>query len=39
MMNLHSVKDAKSRAKALRGARAAQGTPITHARALELVAH
>ena len=39
MMNLQSVKDAKSQAKALRKSLAAQGTTITHARALELVAH
>lgn len=38
-MNLQSVKDAKSQAKALRESLAAQGTDITHARALELVAH
>ena len=38
-MTLHSVKDAKSHAKALREALAKQGTPITHAQALELVAY
>ncbi|AVW91878.1 glyoxalase superfamily protein [Celeribacter baekdonensis] len=39
MMQLHSVKEAKLQAKALRIALAAQGTAITHARALELIAH
>lgn len=38
-MNLQSVIEAKSQAKALRASLAAQGTTITHARALELVAH
>ena len=38
-MNLQSVKDAKSQARALRESLAAQGTTITHARALEVVAH
>ncbi len=38
-MKLHSVKEAKSQAKALREALAAQGTRIAHAQALELVAH
>ena len=39
MMNLLSVKDAKSQAKALRESLAAQGTTITHSQALELFAH
>ena len=39
MTKLQTVADAKSRAKALRSALAAMGTPITHTRALELVAH
>lgn len=38
-MDLRSVKDAKSHAKTLRSALAAQGTAISHAQALELVAH
>lgn len=38
-MNLQSLKEAKSQAKALRASLAAQGTTINHARALELVAH
>jgi len=33
------VIEAKSQAKALRASLAAQGTTITHARALEIVAH
>ena len=38
-MTLQSVTDAKSQAKSLRQALAAQGTHITHAQALELIAH
>ena len=38
-MNLQSLKEAKSQAKALRASLAAQGTTNNHARALELVAH
>ncbi|WP_417587958.1 glyoxalase superfamily protein [Pararhodobacter oceanensis] len=37
-MSLQSVKDAKSQAKILRKALSAQGTSITHAQALELIA-
>jgi hypothetical protein len=38
-MNLYSLTDAKSQAKALRKSLAIQGTTISHAQALELVAH
>lgn len=38
-MTLHSASEAKAQAKALRDALAASGTAITHAQALELVAH
>ncbi|WP_050523004.1 glyoxalase superfamily protein [Pseudorhodobacter wandonensis] len=38
-MTLQFVKDAKTQAKALRHALAAQGKAISHAQALELVAH
>ena len=38
-MTLNSVSEAKSKAKALRDALVAQGTRISHAQALELVAH
>lgn len=39
MTKLHSVTQAKSQAKALRIALAAQGTTLTHAQTLELIAH
>ena len=38
-MTLNSISGAKSQAKALRDALVGQGTPISHAQALELVAH
>lgn len=38
-MTLNSVSEAKSKAKALRDALVGQGTRISHAQALELVAH
>lgn len=38
-MTLNSVSEAKSKAKALREALVEQGTRISHAQALELVAH
>jgi hypothetical protein len=38
-MTLTSLSEAKSKAKALRGAFVAQGARISHAQALELVAH
>jgi len=38
-MTLHSLSQAKSQAKTLRDALVAQGTSISHAQALELVAH
>jgi hypothetical protein len=38
-MTLNSIPEAKSQAKALRDALAGQGTSISHAQALELVAH
>ena len=38
-MKLNSVSEAKSKAKALRDALVGQGTKISHAQALELVAH
>ncbi len=38
-MTVNSISEAKSKAKALRDALAAQGTPIGHAQALERVAH
>jgi hypothetical protein len=38
-MTLNSLSEAKSKAKALRDALVGQGTKISHAQALELVAH
>lgn len=38
-MSIHTITEAKTQAKALRAALAAQGTTISHAQALELVAH
>lgn len=38
-MTISTVQDAKAAAKTLRATRAAQGTAITHAQALEQIAH